>query len=118
MNLQLDPFVDLNNQSKTLIVKLLAVPELRARYVGYVKEIATKWLDWNRLGPIANQLHQLVADDAAKDTRKLYSTDAFNKSLTEDTAIGGIVGTSVGLKKFADTRRSYLLNYQPPANAQ
>src|SRR5207249_2394336 len=46
----LDPLVGLNDSSKPLRSKLLAVPALRARYMTYVRDIATKWLDWNRLG--------------------------------------------------------------------
>ena len=40
--------------SKPLISRLLAVPSVRARYLGYVRTIAIEWLDWKRLGPIVD----------------------------------------------------------------
>ena len=41
----------MNDESKPLRSKLLAVPALRARYLSYVRDIAEKWLDWKTLGP-------------------------------------------------------------------
>jgi hypothetical protein len=97
-----------------LISKLLAVPALRTRYLAYVRDIADKWLDWNKLGPVAEQYHVLIADEVKKDTRKLYSTDAFLNGLSGETPQGdrprgGL--QSISLKAFADQRRAYLLNY-------
>lgn len=90
---ELDPLVGLDDTTKPLRSKLLAVPALRAKYLGYVREIATKWLDWNTLGPIARQAQALVAPEIAKDTRKL---DVFEPA---DDA----------LKAFVEKRRAYLL---------
>ena len=42
---ELDPLLAANDVNKPLISKLLAVPALRARYLGYVRDIAEKWLD-------------------------------------------------------------------------
>ncbi|MBM3839257.1 MAG: spore coat protein CotH [Verrucomicrobia bacterium] len=110
--LELDPLIAANDPNKPLISKLLAVPSLRARYLGYVRDIAEKWLDWNRLGPIARQYHSLIAAEVKSDTRKLSTTEAFSKSLTDDVQGGGFGpggrGT-IGLKSFADQRRAYLL---------
>lgn len=91
----LDPLVAVNDQSKPLISKLLAVPSLRAKYLGYVQEISTKWLDWTVLGPVAEQYRALIAADVAKDTRKITSTEAFTSSLD-------------GLKSFVEGRRKHL----------
>jgi len=101
---KLDPLVAANDASKPLISKLLAVPELRARYLTYIRQIAEKWLDWNILGPIAEQYHTLIAAEVAADTRKLDSTEAFNQGLTQDVS-----GGPIALKNFADQRRAYLL---------
>ena len=121
--LQLDPLVALSDSSKPLRSKLLAVPEYRARYLGYVRDIAEKWLDWERLGPIANKYHDLIAEDVQADTRKLDTTEAFLKSLdgtlpsgTSASQTGG-EGSSwpgrekINLKAFADQRRAYLLSH-------
>jgi hypothetical protein len=90
--LNVDPLAGASDKGKPLLSKLLAVPELRALYLGYVRDIAERWLDWNKLGPIAAQYQKLIAADVAADTRKQTSTEAFQKGLTEDTARGGFEG--------------------------
>ncbi len=114
--IELDPLVGANDSSKALLSKLLAVPALRERYLRYVREIVEKWLDWNTLGPIAREYQAVITEDVKADTRKLYSTDAFLKGLTDDSQPqqgfgppGG--GARVSLKSFADQRRAYLLKY-------
>jgi spore coat protein CotH len=112
---ELDPLYAANDAEKPLISKLLAVPALRQRYLGYVHDIAEKWLDWKKLGPIANEYHTLIADDVRSDTRKLYSTDAFLKGINEDIVgrEGPGSGNAIGLKNFADQRRAFLLKSSP-----
>ncbi len=120
---ELDPLVGLNDPSKPLRSRLLAVPEYRERYLGYVRDIATRWLDWERLGPLAQTYHTLIAEDVKADTRKLDTTEAFLSSLEGTAAEGGTptggtenVGPWRGrgkpsLKAFADQRRAYLLKH-------
>ncbi len=91
----LDPLVAVNAASKPLISKLLAVPSLRAKYLGYVQDISTKWLDWSVLGPVIEQHRALIAADVAKDTKKVTTTDAFTSSID-------------GLKAFVEGRRTHL----------
>jgi spore coat protein CotH len=95
-NAQVDPLVGLNDTSKALRSKLLAVPALRERYLAYVKDIAETWLDWSRIGPLAEQYRALIAADVKRDTRKLYSTESF------DTGFDS-------LRSFIAARRAYLL---------
>ena len=111
---ELDPLVAAKDPNKVLLAKLLAVPELRKRYLGYVRDVAEKWLDWKKLGPIAEQYRALIAEDVKTDTRKLYSIAGFETGLTQDIpGRGGFGGGNViGLKNFADQRRAYLLNYR------
>ena len=92
----LDPLVGLDDESKALRAKLLAVPALRAKYLGYVREIAEKWLDWKTLGPLAQKYHDLIAADVAIDTRKIYDNAGFDRGVES-------------VKSFADARRAYLL---------
>ena len=47
--LEIDPLVGLDDPSKPLRSKLLAVPALRAKYLAHVKELAEQWLDWTGL---------------------------------------------------------------------
>ena len=97
---QLDPLVAVDDPSKPLRSRLLAVPALRQRYLGYVREIAEKWLDWNALQPILTPAHNLIAAEVKVDTRKLYDVAGFQ---------AGIASTGNPLKAFLDGRRSYLL---------
>jgi hypothetical protein len=97
-NAQLDPLVGLTDPTKPLRSKLLAVPALRERYLGYVKDIAEKWMDWETVGPLVEQYRALIREDVARDTRKLYATDAFDSGLQQ-------------LTTFLAQRRSYLLGY-------
>ena len=96
----LDPLVGLDNPTTPLRSKLLAVPALRARYLGYVRQIAERDLDWATLGPLVAQYQRIIADDVKRDTRKLYSTEAFTTGVA-------------ALKEFADKRRAYLLEKLP-----
>jgi hypothetical protein len=92
----LDPLVAINDPSKPLRSKLLAVPALRERYLGYVREIADRHLDWAVMGPKAQQYQALIADYVKADTRKLYSTSAFTSGISE-------------IQRFATDRRTFLL---------
>jgi hypothetical protein len=107
---KLDPLVAATDTNKPLISKLLAVPALRTRYLGYVRQIADKWLDWNTLGPIAQQYHALIAADVEADTRKLDSMEDFEKGLNEGVSGGGFGRGTIGIKRFAEERRAYLLS--------
>ena len=118
---ELDPLIAANDPNKPLISKLLAVPSLRARYLSYVRDVAEKWLDWSKLGPLAEQYQSLIAADVRADTRKLDSTEDFTKGLTEDIRGSGFGGPggggTIGLKNFVEQRRAYLLKYQEAKKA-
>ena len=117
--IELDPLVGLNDASKPLRSKLLAVPALRARYLGYVREIAENWLDWEKLGPKAQTYQSLIADEVKADTRKLDSTEAFFSSATNDVVKAEAFRgpPTISLKSFAEKRRAFLLNYSQPKTA-
>jgi hypothetical protein len=109
----LDPLVDANDTSKPLISKLLAVPSLRTRYLQHVRELALVWLDWKTLGPLAQKYQNVIAEDVKKDTRKLYSTEAFLNGLEggAKAAAGESAGRAeASLKEFAEKRQAYLLS--------
>jgi hypothetical protein len=102
---ELDALVGLDDATKPLRSRLLAVPALRARYLGYVRDIAEKWLDWKTLEPIVRQHQALIASEVKADTKKLYSFEAFEQRVAtgEDS-----------LKSFVDRRRAYLLKTVRP----
>jgi Ca2+-binding EF-hand superfamily protein len=116
---ELDPLANARDASKPLLSKLLAVPSLRACYLGYVRDLAEKWLDWNRLGPIAARYQALIADEVKTDTRKLDSFEAFQQGLGGEVAPAGgarAPGGEVSIKRFAEQRRAYLLKYREAAD--
>ena len=102
---ELDPLVGLDDATKPLRSRLLAVPALRTRYLEYVRDVAEKWLDWKTLEPIVRQHQALIASEVKADTKKLYSFEAFEQRVAtgEDS-----------LKSFADRRRAYLLKTVRP----
>ena len=111
----LDPFAGADDPNKALLYRLLAVPSLRARYLGYMRDIAQNWLDWKKLGPLVTQWQNVIAADVKADTRKIFSTEAFSKAVTEDNAAPGFGPTappSMSLKTFVEKRREYLLAYK------
>lgn len=107
---QLDPLVTANDTEKPLLSKLLAVPSLRTHYLGYVRDMAEKWLGWNKLGPLAEEYHALIVDDVKADTRKLDSTEDFLNSVAP-VAQKMTGGEGATLKDFAEKRRAFLLNH-------
>ncbi|MEQ1574004.1 MAG: CotH kinase family protein [Vicinamibacterales bacterium] len=104
----LDPLVGLTDTSKPLRSKLLAVPSLRAKYLAYVKDIATKWLDWAKIGPLAERYQAVIAAEVKADQRKLDGIEEFPADLPARTD---------DLRGFIDERRAYLLGYQPTIRA-
>jgi hypothetical protein len=109
--LQLDPLIAQSDASKPIISKVLAVPALRARYIGYVRDIAERSLDWNAIGPVVAQYRALIAADVARDTRKLITTDEFLYSTSDDAAPGT-------LRAFFEARRAFLRNWVQYATAE
>lgn len=104
----LDPLVSLDNPRTPLRSRLLKVPQLRAKYLSYVRAIAEESLDWNNLGPTVEQYRQLIAREVELDTRKLYSFEDFTRATGEDADTKDSEGTQ-SLKSFAERRRSFLL---------
>jgi spore coat protein CotH len=104
-SVELDPLVGIDDTTKPLRSRLLAVPALRTRYLGYVRDIADKWLDWKTLEPMVRQHQALIAAEVKADTKKLYTFEAFEQRVAtgEDS-----------LKGFADRRRAYLLKTVRP----
>lgn len=105
---QPDPLVALDDTNKAFRHKLLAVPALRDRYLAYIGDIAEKWLDWNRLGPMVDTYRNLIADDVARDTRKHESDEAFMLGITGAPDGPASPGT---VKGFAELRRAVLLSH-------
>ena len=98
---RLDPLVGLDDPSRPLRSKLLAVPALRERYLGYVRDVAERWLDPAVFAPMSEGFRELIDDDVRRDTRKLYPREAFDAGFAD-------------LERFAEQRRAFLLGWRPP----
>ncbi len=122
---KLDPLVGLDDASKPLRSKLLAVPALREKYLSHVKTIAEESLDWNKLGAVVDSYRKLIDEEVKADSKKLATYEAFTKATSsseqeaapepseEQGPRGFPFGRSkMSLKKFADDRRDYLLKYE------
>ena len=112
--MKLDPLIGLDDASKPLRSKLLAVPALRERYLAMVRTLAERHLDWKNLGPVVASYRELAAEDIALDTRKTSPTGQF-EHLTSDIpgqteAPRGFGRGAMPLKTFADQRREFLLS--------
>jgi hypothetical protein len=104
-----DPLVALDDTNKALRHRLLAVPALRARYLIYIRDIADRWLDWERLGPIVERYRSLIEEDVARDTRKLDSTESFRRGIYG--ADDGSQLSATTIKGFVELRRAALLSH-------
>lgn len=113
---ELDPLTGADSIDKPLISKLLAVPNLRKRYLGFVRDMATRWLDWSNLEPLAQQWQAQISDDVRTDTHRLYPFEAFTQGVRQDTEEQGFRGPrrAISIKSFADQRRAFLLGRTEP----
>jgi hypothetical protein len=102
-----DPLTALDDPNKALRHKLLAVPKFRQQYLAYVGDIAEKWLDWNRLGPLVEKYKALIAADVERDTRKLDSYEAFTVGIYGAGDVTPAPASTI--KGFADQRRAAIL---------
>lgn len=99
---ELDPLTGLDQERFPLRSKLLADPELKKRYLTYVKLIATDYLDWKYLGPKVAAARQLIQDEVKADTRKLMTLEDFQAATNDKNG---------KLREFCEKRSEYLLNF-------
>ena len=85
--------------------RLLAVPQLRERYLQYVNQIAEDSLAWQKLGGVVSEYRDLIDPLVKADTRKLSSYEAFVAATRSGT---DKAGQQMSLHKFAVERSEYL----------
>lgn len=100
----LNPLFAQFDTNKPIIASVLGVPALRAKYLGYVRQMADTALDWRTVGPLVRQYRDLIGDEVARDTRKLYSTEDFQRATGDEPAMGT-------LRFFFEQRRAFLLDW-------
>ena len=98
-----------NSRERPLISKLLSAPSLKARYLAHVKTILDESLDWKILGPVVEGYRSVLGNEIAKDTTKLYPTEAYEQGVDGNYTGGRRPVT--GIKSFITGRRSYLLKH-------
>ena len=101
---ELDPLVGMDDLTKPLRSRLLQVPALRERYLMYVRTLGQE-MAWEKMGPFIARLHDTIAPRVAKDTRKAFSTEAFER----DTSLE----LSGSLRQFFEKRSKFLGELQP-----
>ena len=105
---ELDPLVGMDDLTKPLRSRLLQVPALRERYLGYVRALGQE-RSWERMRPIVARLHDTIASRVAKDTRKAFTTEAFERD-TSSAETGS-------LRQFFEKRSKFLSEFRPKSAA-
>ncbi len=94
--------------NKPVLSRMLAVPELRQRYMAHYRTILRE-LDWAHFGPLFEAQRQLIDAAVKADTKKLYSYQMFQQNYTSSVTLTTIPFESlVGLRQFLDQRSALL----------
>ncbi|TWT59297.1 CotH kinase family protein [Allorhodopirellula solitaria] len=116
---ELDPMIGMNDPSKPLRSKVLAVPQYREQYLRNVRQLAEESLDWSQLGRIVDESINLIGEAVREDTKKLSTYEAFVAATHSDdagpdpaNADGG--RRAMNIKSFAEARQKYLLEVTTP----
>lgn len=109
--LSLSPLAGADDRRKVLLNRLLQVPEFKQRYLGYVRDVTLKWLDWERFGAVAMKYQAVISDEMRRDPHNIYSGQAFVNGLAVDMADSGgkMAPSGLSLKSFVEKRRAYLI---------
>lgn len=99
---ELDPLASMTDRFP-LRSKLLAIPELKQKYLSNLKTIATKDLSAENFQPLVAKFKTVIENEVKKDTRKLMSNAAFETATKKSS--------TAGLNKFATQRAKFLLKY-------
>jgi hypothetical protein len=96
--------------NKPVLNRILAVPELRQRYMAHYRTVAAN-LNWNYFGPEFTRIRNLIDSAVQADPKKLYSYTLFQNNFTSTVTMpysGLAGGTMIGLQPFITQRASFL----------
>lgn len=99
-----------NLTNKPVLNRVLAVPELRQRYMAHYRVIRRD-VSWDHFQPIIEAQRQLIDAAVQADPKKIYSYTAFQNNITSTVNLGGGGpggGSVIGLKQFLDQRETLL----------
>ena len=91
---------------RPLVARLLSVPAWRARYVAHMRTILNETFHWAAFDALVTRYQNLIQNDVAADTKKLYSTAYFSQAVTQDLVLDQQLVP--GMKPFIEARSAYL----------
>jgi len=101
---ELDLLVGMDDLTKPLRSRLLQVPALRERYLANIRALGAE-MSWEKMAPVVARLRATIADRVARDTRKAFTTEIFERDTSPEPS-----GT---LRQFFEKRSTYLSGYIP-----
>jgi len=105
---QLEVLAGMDDPRRALLNKLFDAPGLRWRYLGYLHDVAQRWLAWDRVGEIAKRYQALLADEVRRDTHKPDSYEHFVQRIDQDETDAD--NDEPSLKKIVTDRQRYVLD--------
>jgi hypothetical protein len=106
----LEPLIGIDNPRMPLRSKILVIPELKERYLQYVKVIAND-LEWKKVAPLVAETRRLISNDVKLDSKKLTTFDAFMIATNDKPE-----PQAPSLRNFFDKRRAFLLKHEAIAS--
>jgi spore coat protein H len=125
----IDFYIDEPTSARTaqypLAAQLLAKPEYLAAYHGYLEQIVEGPFSAERMKARIEQIAKMLRPYVARDDLKLFSTEDFERGLTDDLTSGGVRtstmgGAFIGLMSFVTGRAASIsaqLSGQQPAKS-
>ncbi len=104
------PTRNFTSTAKPVLSHVLAVAELRQRYMAHYRTIL-QGLDWATLEPIFTAHRNLIDAAVQADPKKLYSYTLFQNNFTSTVNLGYFGpagGTLIGIQQFVQQRGTYL----------
>lgn len=107
--IEYSPLAEFNNAKRPLISKLLRVPLYRKIYLAHVRTLVNDWLANGQWLKEAEAMMKEIEPWVQKDTLKLYSYEAFKRSLDSTLVVGP--DKIIGLRQLLDRRTKYLVQH-------
>lgn len=102
----MSPSYNTTNTRRPLMHRPLQLPSLRARYIAHYRTLLDDYMSWNFLGAWVTKYQNLIRQDVANDTKKIYTTAQFSSNITQDLRFGR--RTIRGIRPLIEQRARYL----------
>lgn len=79
---QLNPLQGVGNPNRPVLSRLLAVPELRQRYLAHLRTVLDESFRVEAIAPLVERHRALIEDALARDTRRGFTMAAFRTAMT------------------------------------